>query len=128
LTAEPSAHRIQAWLGAQPADSLSISDWTIAEFSSALALKVRTRQLPSVERAASLAAFNRLVTESLSVLPVLAHHFRAAARYADHDDLAVRAADALHLAVAVDNGAVLYTLNRGLHEACVLVGAASELV
>jgi len=126
LTAEASTPRVQAWLGAQPTGALLISDWVIAEFSSALSLKLRTGQLELKHRAAALAAFHRLVADSLTVLPVESGHFRAAAAYVDRHDLGLRAGDALHLAVCAEHGATLHTLDRRLHEACLAAGVASE--
>ena len=36
LTTEAETERMQHWLGQQPADELTISDWVVTEFSSAL--------------------------------------------------------------------------------------------
>ena len=40
-TKETRTEDMQAWLGDQAAGTLSISDWVVTEFASALAMKVR---------------------------------------------------------------------------------------
>jgi predicted nucleic acid-binding protein len=45
LLNEAATSRIQDWLAAQEAGSTAISDWVVTEFSSALAVKLRTGQI-----------------------------------------------------------------------------------
>jgi predicted nucleic acid-binding protein len=55
-----------------------------------------------------------LIFESLSVVPVTSAHFRTAGRLADQYEFGLRAGDALHLAITMDHGAELCTLDRRL--------------
>jgi predicted nucleic acid-binding protein len=79
-------------------------------------------------RAAALAIFRQLIAESFTSLPITSHHFQAAARLLDQHHLGLRAGDALHLALAADLGAALFTLDRRLAEAGKQVGASVRLL
>jgi len=119
---------MQAWLEQQAGSVLMISDWTVTEFSSALAIKLRTGQLDPDSRATAIALFHRLVTDSFDVLPVSSNHFRIAAKFADHHELGLRAGDALHLAVAADHGATACTLDRRMAAAGPALGVQAQLL
>ncbi len=128
LTNEADTAAVQTWVSQQDSRDLTISDWVATEFSSALSIKLRTGQLGVEHRAAALSAFTRLVTETLTILPVSRSSFRTAARFCDQHGLNLRAGDALHLAVCGEHGARLCTLDRRLSEAAPLVGVEAELL
>ncbi len=62
------------------------------------------------------------------VLPVSRSDFRTAARFADRHEFALRAGDALHLAICIEHGATLYTLDRRLAEAAGALGVGASLL
>lgn len=128
LTNDTATERVQTWLSEQNAEALLISDWVVTEFSSALSIKVRTGSLAAQHRAEALAMFTRLAAESFNVVPISSGHFRTAARYADNHALGLRAGDALHLAVAGQRGATLFTLDHRLAEGGLALGVSTMLL
>ena len=128
LTSEADTALSQTWLAKQETSELTISDWTVTEFASALSIKLRTGSLGAQDRAAALSTFTRLSAETFRVLQVTREDFRAAARYADQSQINLRAGDALHLAICANHGARLCTLDRRLGKAASQVGVESVLL
>jgi len=128
LTHESKTASVQAWLDDQEPAELAISEWVATEFSAALSIKLRTRQIAVNDRANALARFAIWCAENLANLPISGLHFRTAAHFADQHALGLRAGDALHLAIAADHGATVATLDHRLSEAGSALGVRVALL
>lgn len=128
LTREAETARMQKWLAAQRPGAMTISVWVATEFSAALSVKLRTREIEASHRADALAAFAALCADSLVVLAASGVNFRTAALFADQSQLGLRAGDALHLAICAEHGAELCTLDRRLSGAGSALGVKTKLL
>jgi hypothetical protein len=108
---EPTAPAILARLETVDQSELCISAWNLAEMASVGAIKERTGNIDPAGRAAGLTAFNRFVSDSLMLSEVEPGDFRAAVVLLDTPALALRAGDALHLAIVRRMRASLATLD-----------------
>ncbi len=128
LTAEPETLRVQNWLGERTADDLLVSDWVTVEFSAALSMKLRRREIDQIQRAHALATYRKLCDDTITVLPVYGEHFGVATRFSDQSAIGLRAGDALHLAISDQHGARLCTLDRRQSDAGPPLGVMTQLV
>ena len=128
LTREQNTGRIRTWLGEQSAGALAISLWVITEFSAALSIKLRMRQMTTEDRSLALAAFSRLARKSFRILAIDQEEFRAAAIFSDAYELGLRAGDALHVVIASKIGAELVTSDRDMARASSALGVPTLLL
>ncbi len=128
LTAETASERADTWITAQSATSLIVSEWVSAEVAGALSNKIRSRLMTLEQRSAALEVYARLITRTLTVAPIASSHFVAATRFVSDHRLSLRAADALHLAIADEQHATLVTLDVRQAQAGRELGVATLLV
>lgn len=119
---ETSAQEVLAALERAGNQTLAVSAWTLTEMASVGAIKERTGQIGSPDRAAGLAAFQRFVTDSLTLVEVDPGDFRTAAALLDLSSTGLRAADALHLAVTRRLRAHFATLDKRQGAAAIQFG------
>lgn len=118
--------RAVAWLGAAK-ETLTVSHWTVTEFSSAAARQARMGQISADNRLRAEQNFDAwlLAVEQASVLRA---DFEFARGLLRSGSSRLRAGDALHVAVARRLGARVATLDAVMIEAAQRVGLALEAI
>jgi len=116
IVREAATKRVQAFLKQQGPGALRISRWAITEYSSALALKMRTGEMDSALFASAHARLPQFLA-GVGTLEVDAKAFELAAVFCQRHQLGLRAGDALHLAVAAAHGCTLVTLDARMAKA-----------
>lgn len=128
LIRESGTKAAKVYLAAARDDFMLASRWTVTEFSSALALKVRTGTITVDEQVAALAMFRRFATSRLKLVEVEHKDFDAAAGLCDQTAAPLRAGDALHLAACKRAGATLATFDIGMTSAAQWHGLPCDLL
>jgi predicted nucleic acid-binding protein len=128
VTMEPRHNDVRLWFGAQQPNVLHTSRWTKTELASALAIKVRTKQISLEMRGTALSLYAKLVDKSVVVVPILDLNFDQAAMFVDKIDLGLRGGDALHLAVASANELTAVTLDKQMAKAGLKLGVSTLLL
>ena len=110
---EATSEPIASFLEALPADDLAVSHWTRVEFASLLAREVRMGSLDPASAHAAGSRFETMVGDSFVVLLPNRNDFDQAKDWLGHFETGLRAADALHLAIAGNRGAdAIYSLDK----------------
>jgi uncharacterized protein len=117
FSGEGRTQSVQEWRAGLKHEDVWVSEWNIAEFYSAMSFKRRTAQMSVGQRMAAEELFEGYLKLYPSVFTISSQHFRRAAAIAGRDDINIRAADALHLAVAEAQGATICTLDKKMHHA-----------
>lgn len=101
---EATSEKVANFLSRQAAGTLAISKWASVEFASLTSRDVRMGTLTSVQGKKLIAEFESLVSESLVVLIPSVNDFDLAQEYVSNFATQLRGPDALHLALAHNNG------------------------
>ena len=126
LVEEPNTAVVEDYLATHTEDRL-VSDFAAAEVASVLSRLVRTRQLSVAEASAALTDFEIWRAANSSPMEVHAADARLAYAHVRRFDLALRAPDALHLAIARRTGAKLVSFDRRLLAAASALAIAAEM-
>ncbi|MDO8813599.1 MAG: type II toxin-antitoxin system VapC family toxin [Gallionella sp.] len=112
---EATSAKVAAFLSRQAAGSLAASKWTAVEFASLISRDVRMGALTSGQGRRLIAEFDSMVAASLVVLIPSGNDFDLAQEYVANFATQLRGPDALHLAVAHNNGVeFIATLDDGM--------------
>ncbi len=101
---EPKSEAVIGWLESS-GERLAISEWSLVEFASAVAIKVRSGQTEASLARQAKARVREFAQKHCTVAVPGREEFRRAAELAGEVALKLRAGDALHLAIAVSLGA-----------------------
>jgi len=96
---EPKSEAVIGWLESS-GERLAISEWSLVEFVSAAAIKVRTGQTAATLAKRATARVYEFARKHCTVAVPGREEFRRAAELAGYDSLRLKAGDALHLAIA----------------------------
>lgn len=112
---EATSEKVEAFFVKLPTGQLYVSHWTRVEFASLIAREVRLGGLTERDALHAIGQFDELVAASFHVLAPSVSDYELAKGYVQNFATKLRAGDALHLAIASNNGAkMLYTLDEGL--------------
>jgi hypothetical protein len=96
---EPKSEAVIGWLESSD-QRLAISEWSLVEFASAAAIKVRTGQAAQDLAKQAVTRVREFAQRHCTVAIPGREEFRRAAELAGDNALKLRAGDALHLAIA----------------------------
>jgi hypothetical protein len=112
---EATSKKVAGFLSRQAVGTLAVSKWASVEFASLTSRDVRTGALTAGQGRRLLAEFDSMVAASLVVLNPGASDFDLAQEYVANFATQLRGPDALHLAVAQNNGVeFIATLDDGM--------------
>ncbi len=112
---EATSSKVAAFLARQSVGTLAVSKWTSVEFASLISRDVRMDSLTVAHGRKLIAEFETMVADALVALTPAANDFTLAQQYVANFSTKLRAPDALHLAVAHNNGAeFVATLDEGM--------------
>lgn len=125
LVREPASGVVDSFM-TTAGQELLVSDFAAAEVASALSRLVRTGRLQASEGAACLMDFDIWRAAMTTMTEIHAADIRLAGAYVRRFDLALRAPDALHVAIARRLDVALVTLDRRMATAARELGVAVE--
>jgi predicted nucleic acid-binding protein len=120
---DPSSARAEAFLSAN-SEILNVSDFGAAELSSAVARRVRTRDLTPDEGRLAFSNFDSWLARSADRQETATADIDAASRILRRLDVNLRTPDALHIAIAQRIGATLVTFDHGMAAGARALGMA----
>lgn len=119
---EPKSEAVIGWIESS-GERLAISEWSLVEFASAAAIKVRTGQMAANLAKQATARVHEFAQKHCMVAVPGRDEFRRAAALLSDDTLKLRAGDALHLAIAASLSAQgILCLDNAMIESAKVLG------
>jgi predicted nucleic acid-binding protein len=126
---EATSSKVAAFLARQSAGTLAVSKWASVEFASLISRDIRMDTITVAQGRKLIAEFETMVADALVALTPTANDFTLAQQYVADFSTKLRASDALHLAVAHNNGAeFVATLDKGMLSAAKKLKVAARRV
>jgi len=123
LTVEPFTERADRFVRDHPI-GLIISDFAAAELASAIARRVRMREVTVDDARSDLSAFDSWAARSVQLIEVTAADVALATAFLRRLDLTLRTPDAIHIAIAQRMNATLVTFDQRMAESARALGMA----
>lgn len=112
---EATSDKVSAFISRQAIGTMAVSKWTSVEFASLVSRDVRMGSLTAAQGKQLISAFDSTVSAALEVFIPNSHDFDLAHEYVADFTTQLRGPDALHLAVARNNGTeFIATLDEGM--------------
>ena len=112
---EATSAQVAKFLERQAAGTVAASKWTSIKFASLISRDVRTKTITEIQGRRLIAEFAAISAISLVMLTPGANDFELALEYVSHFATHLRGPDALHLAIARNNGVeFVATLDVGM--------------
>ena len=127
VIAEDSSDAVEAYLLKMAPDDLVTSLWTRVELASLISRKQRMGELSEAQAASIRAEFARILSESFGMLTPSPADYTMAEELLARHKTGLRAGDALHLAVASNQGGLqVLSLDQGLIKAARQLGLKAK--
>ncbi len=123
LTPEPFSGRADAFLQTNT-ELLIVSDFAAAEFSSAVARRVRMREFTLPQARITLAGFDTWLARMADRVELSSAELAVATAFLRRLDLTLRTPDAIHIAIAQRIRATLVTFDQRMSESARALGMA----
>jgi predicted nucleic acid-binding protein len=128
-TSLAARERLRKEAGISGVSAITISRWTLTEFASAAAFKIRNGQTDEATTQQALGKLRTIVADGgLSVAEVIAADFERAAQFCTAHACGLRTPDALHAAIAARLKQTVLTSDLGLAKGCQYHGIGHEIV
>ncbi len=102
--------------------TLFVSDFAAAEFSAAISRRIRIGDIPSVDAARIISAFDTWTAQSTTRVALATGDGAATIAFVRRFDLGLRTPDALHLAIAQRLGMTLFSFDAKMIAAATALG------